>query len=121
MKHKFIEANEIVKPGKNSYTYVGVELERNKESVSILCVGGGDWEDISVEEFALSQYKIKPADKDRVHHLFTVALKEKCVDFMNAEKALLKAKRNLVFHQNKIKQFFGKPIEAKASEELVEF
>lgn len=116
-KVKYIEAVEIVKPGKTAWKYVGIELERNKETISLLCVGTTSWEEIDIKDLDLSSHKIKEADKDRVHHLFTVATKQAQVNVIDAEKNLLRAKRDLLFHQNKIKQFFGKMLEAKPSED----
>lgn len=121
MKTKFIEANEIVKPGKYAYKFIGVELQRTKETISILAVKASDYDDIDVHELDLKSYKLKEATKEKVHHLFTMALKSTQVCFIEAEKGLLSAKRDLEFHQNKIKQFFGKPIEAKPTENEMGF
>lgn len=109
-KAKFVQANEIVKPGKTSWEYVGIEISRDKEKVTMLCVGGSDWEDITVEDFDLEKYKFKVTDKERVHHLFSVALNESKAHCINKETELLRARRNLRFHENKVKEYFGKAI-----------
>lgn len=119
MKAKYIEATEIVKPGKTAWKYVGIELERDKEKVSLLGVGGSDWDDISVEDFEFEKYNFKVTDKERVHHLFSVALKEQQAECLNAEISLLKARRNLQFHHSKIKQYFGKPLSIGALDQEV--
>lgn len=121
MKTKFIEAVEIVKPGKHSYRYIGIELQRTKETVSLLAVQSSNYDDIDIHELDLKMYKFKESTKEKVHHFFTQALKSTQVAFIESEKDLLRVKRDLEFHQNKIKQFFGKPIEVKPSENVMEF
>ena len=110
-KIKYIQANEIVKPGKTSWEFVGIELERTKDSVSILGVGDTNrWNDIEVEQFEIEKYKFKVIDKERVHHLFSVAMKENQKQVIEAEVGLLRARRSLKFCENKVKQYFGKPL-----------
>lgn len=104
---KYVEAKEIVKPGKHQYTYVGIELERDKETVSVLGVGGSHWDDIDIYELETARYKFKVTDKERVHHLFDVATKEQRTEVTEAEIALMKARRNHTFCQNKLKEYFG--------------
>lgn len=110
-KVKFLQANEIVKPGKTSWEFVGIEIERNQETVSILGTGDTNrWDDIEVEQFAVEKFKFKVIDKERVHHLFSLALKENQKEVIEAEVQLLRARRNLKFCENKVKQYFGKPL-----------
>lgn len=115
-KVKFIEATEIVKPGKSGWRYVGIELERTKETISLLCVSTRNWEDLEVEELEIKAFKIKTVDKERVHHLFSVAAKSVAMEVTKAEIDLLKAVRNKQFCDNRVKQYFGKPIDIPLNE-----
>jgi len=117
-KAKLIQVNEIVKPGKTSWEYIGVEVERTKEKVALLCVGGSDWDDIRIEEFEVKAVRIKSADRDRVHSSFSMALNETKAYAIHKETELMKARRNLRFHEMKVKEFFGKPLSIEHREEF---
>lgn len=109
-KVKFVQVDEIVKPGKYADKFVGVELSRSGGFATLLCVSDRNWEDIDIQEVEIEKYKFKVTDRDRVHYLFSVALKSKFVDVTKAEIELLYARRNLKFHENKIKTLFKKPL-----------
>lgn len=110
-KAKFVEINEIVKPGKYADKIIGIELQRTKDIVSILGVGKSNWDDIDIHDVDPKAYNFKVIDRERVHHLFSVASKEQEREVASSEIALMNSRRNLKFCQNKVKEYFGKPVE----------
>lgn len=115
--NKFVEAVEIVKPGKFADRFIGIELERSKEKVSLLCVDTDSVKDILIEELDLNKFTFKKTEKDRVHHLFSIATKRVSVDVINAEVDLVRARRNLRFCENSLKNNFGGMIKIEEIEQ----
>jgi hypothetical protein len=105
-KAKYIEAVEKTKKYPNRY--VGIELQRTPEEVSLLCVNlRGDVDDIDIEDLDVDDYSFKPIDKETVRHYFTIVVKSQKTEVTDAEIKLMRARRNLKFCEDKIKENFG--------------
>lgn len=112
-KIKFVKITEIVKPGRHSDQFLGVEISRDKEKVCLIGIDLSDCDDIDVVEVDAKAYKFENISKERVHHYFTIAAMKQQTYLIDAEMNLIKAKRNFKFNQDKLKEYFGGPIKAE--------
>jgi hypothetical protein len=102
---KFIKAEQ--KEGKYKSYYFGIELEKTKDTTSILAVNGRDEDDIDIFDLATKEYNFKVIEKEKVEHCFTVATLNQENAFNKATIEVMQAKRNLDFCRKKMKEFFN--------------
>jgi hypothetical protein len=104
MKTVYLKAEE--KKGKYRTVYYGVQLEANKETISLLAVEGRSEDDIDIYDLEKSEYDFKPCEKEEVEHRFKIAVIKQENEFNEATVRLMQAKRNLEFCKRKVPEFF---------------
>jgi hypothetical protein len=104
MKAIYLRAEE--KKGKYKAVYYGIQLENNKEEVSLLAVCHRDEDDIDIFDLLKSEYEFKPCEKEAVEHRFKVAVLKQESEFNEATVRLMQTKRNMEFCKRKVLEYF---------------
>jgi hypothetical protein len=104
MKTVYLKAEE--KTGKYRNVYYGIQLENNKEEISLLAVDGPREDDIDIFDLKKSEYTFKPCEKEAVEHRFKVATLKQESAFNEATVRLMQSKRNLDFCKRKVLEYF---------------